>query len=615
MPKYGVHHIVIKEAIPELHASGNNSATQAADIMQSELSSAYIGSVGPDLFFWGPDYEVVDKLYKLYKNIEDAVALYNKVVGPVRKIKDAVGEPVEDLVETLAPNTIDMIRHLLNEVKETNELFKSAIGTGLLAGVVEGADLLTDAAGIEPLAHQFFQMFVPHLQHNKKEEEWYWFDMLHYRNTGAFAWNLVNAASQKAQKAFAFGYLSHIATDVTGHAYVNQIVGTPYRMNVHRHVTAENYQDTWKYAQYYQGESINKTLFNRMNLPESLPSEIGDQLYSAFLNTYGNVAHPKRLPGNGFYTREQIDVTYEVFYKVLKLMAGMAVERPEEPFSGVADILADALDNFSPPPDAPDTSSSACSWKDVLSLGLTSNSRDCYEEFFEEVSNWLDYLGELIVWTLETLRNLVDMLLSLLLSLPICVLLAILYGIQLLCYQIYRSARMVLSTSGFVMPEPDELNNSIARNLITLFHSCADNFKTFPSIGKPYRNNLVCPVYYAEKPRTAAGFHPKLIESTPERFISEEPFSEEALKLYTLSADDPAKTRSIQYDRRSIGNATAFTSWMIKHANDSTPDTEIQKMLYADWNLDSDRGYGYLTWRGKVPEDDPYDIENEDYVN
>ena len=33
------------------------------------------------------------------------------------------------------------------------------------------------------------------------------------------------------------------------------------------------------------------------------------------------------------------------------------------------------------------------------------------------------------------------------------------------------------------MPEPDELDNSIARNLITLFPSCAFNFKNFPSIG------------------------------------------------------------------------------------------------------------------------------------
>ena len=614
MPKYGIHHIVLKEAVPELYAMGNNTATSAADVIQTETPSALMGSIGPDLFFWGPDYEIVDKLYKLYKNIEEVVGIYNKIVKPIREIKDAVVEPVEDLVETLAPNTVELIRHLLREIEETASLFKSAVGTGLFAGVLEGANLLTDAAGIGSLSHQFFQMFVPDLQKNKNEREWYWFDMLHYRQTGNFAWNLVNGANSDRQKAFAFGYLSHIATDVTGHAYVNQIVGTAYRLNVHRHVTAENFQDTWKYARYYNGESINQTLFARFGLPENLPSDVGDLLYDAFKGTYTGFDHPTRLQGDGFYTRDQIDVTYEVFYKVLKLMESMAVERPEEPFSGVADILADALDNFSPPPSPPSSSSSMCSWQDVLSFGLTSSSRECYEEFFEEVANWLNYLGELIVWSLETLRNLIDLLLTLLLSLPISVLLAILYGIQLLCYQIYRSARMVLSTNGFVMPEPDELDNSIARNLITLFQSCAFNFKTFPSAGTPFRNNLVCPVPMAEQPTTAAAFHQAAIASTPDRFICEEPLNEQALHMYAISANDPGQTRSLQKDRLSIGNSTDLTAWMIRHANDQNITEEVQKMLYADWNLDADRGYGYRTWRGSVPNDEPFTVEGEEYV-
>jgi len=614
MPKYGIHHIVLKEAVPELYASGSPAAVEAADIIQAETPSAIIGSVGPDLFFWGPDYEVVDKLYKLYRNIEEVVGIYNRIVQPIREIKDAVVEPVEDLVETLAPSTVEMIRHLLGEIRETSELFRSAVGTGLLAGVLEGADLITNAAGTGPLSRQFFQMFVPDLQANKHETEWYWFDMLHYRKTGEFARNLLERAGSHREQAFAFGYLSHIAADVTGHAYVNQVVGTPYRLNVQRHVTAENFQDTWKYAGYYGGESINQTLFSRLGLPGNLPSEIGDLLYGTFRETYADGDHPTLLPGDGFYTRDHIDVTYEVFYKVLKLMESMAVERPEEPFSGAADILADALENFSPPPDTPSSSSSTCSWEDVFSFGLTSSSRDCYEQFFEEVANWLNYLGELIVWSLETLRNLVDLVLTLLLSLPISVLLAILYGIQLLCYQVYRSARMVLSTNGFVMPEPDELDNSIARNLITLFPACAVNFKTFPSTGTPFRNHLVCPVPMAEQPASAAGFHPAEIASTPERFISQEPFNEPALRMYALSAETPGQTRSLQTDRLSIGNATDLTAWMIRNANDSDVPQEIRKTVFTNWNLDSDRGYGYRAWHGTVPNEAPFTVEDEAYL-
>jgi hypothetical protein len=377
-------------------------------------------------------------------------------------------------------------------------------------------------------------------------------------------------------------------------------------------VVVENYQDTWKYARYYGGESINQTLFDRLGLPANLPSDIGDLLFKAFEDTYTGVPHPERLPGDGFYTREQIDITYEVFYEVLRLMSKMAVERPEEPFSGVADILADALDAFSPPP-SPPSSGSSCSWKDILSFGLTSSSRECYENFFEEVASWLNYLGELIVWSLETLRNLVDLLLSLLLSLPISVLLAILYGIQLLCYQIYRSARMVLATNGFVMPEPDELYSSIGRNLITLFQPCASNFK-FPLVCVPVRNQLVCPVSPVEQPSTAVAFHPTGIGSDPDLFISGEPFSEDSLRMYALSVS-PEETRSIERDRRSIGNAADFTAWMVQHANDSSviEGGEEHLMLYRNWNLDGDRGYGYLAWKGKVPDASPFTVEDEDY--
>jgi len=469
MPKYGIHHIVVKDALNQLAVSQDPNAVGAAQIFQAELPSAIIGSVGPDLFFWGPDYEIVDKLYRLYQNISDVVEVYNRIVEPIRQVGDAVGDVTEALVGTLAPNTIELIKHLIDEVKETAALFKTAVGTNLFSGVIQGVDLLTNAAGLGSLSHQFFQQFVPDVHNNDLENEWYWFDMLHYRYTGQFSANLIEAAANDRQKAFAYGYMSHIAADVVGHPYVNVIVGSPYRLNVQRHVTAENFQDVWKYNRYYGGESINQTLLARMGLPENLPTDIGDQLNLAFRATYDHLEaarRPGRLGGNGFYTRAQIDDTYDVFYKILEMMQDMAVERPTEPFSGVMDILAGALDAFSPPPE-PEEPSSACSLKDIFSAGFTEKSRECYKNFFEEVADWLSYLGELLVWTIESIFNLIDLLLTTLLSLPIMVLLAILYGIQLLCYQAYRSARMALSTSGFVLPEPDELNTSIGQNLIT----------------------------------------------------------------------------------------------------------------------------------------------------
>ncbi|NUO00121.1 MAG: zinc dependent phospholipase C family protein [Saprospiraceae bacterium] len=609
MPKYGIHHIILKDAITELDAMGIPPATQAAEAMKMELPSSMLGAIGPDLFFWGPDYEVANKIYLLYKNIESVVDLYNGIVQPFRTIKEAVGEASEELVGTLAPSTLALIKQLIGEMKDTAGIFQSAIGTGIFAGILEGGDLLNNAAGVGSLSRNFFQMFVPEVQKNKHETEWYWFDMLHYRKTGEFAKNLVNDARTPRQKAYSFGYLSHIGADVTGHAYTNQVVGTVYRLNVHRHITSENFQDTWKYARYYNGESVNKTLFNRMGLPENLPEDIADLLYTSFHKTYADGDHPKRLAGDGFYTREQLDQTYQLFYEVFKLMDKLSVDRPEEPFSGVMDILSDALNQFSPPP-SPPSASSACDWEDTLSFGLTENSRECYEGFFEEIDNWLDYIGELLKWSIETLRNLIDLVTALLLSLPISVLLAILYGIQLLCYQVYRYARLILATNGFVTPEPDELDNSIGRSLITLFQACSKDGK-FPSRGFPETNNLVCPAPQIEFPPTVPARHSYGIKSTPNLFIKEEQFSEKWLKIFA-EAKSPEETTGLE---RSIGNATDFSARMIAVAN-MLPDVgeEAKNILFTNWNLDADRGYGFKTWKGEIPQDEPFEVKNLRYL-
>ena len=42
------------------------------------------------------------------------------------------------------------------------------------------------------------------------------------------------------------------------------------------------------------------------------------------------------------------------------------------------------------------------------------------------------------------------------------------------------------------MPEPDELQTSIGRNLITLADACVFNFKNFPSRGVPETSQSGC---------------------------------------------------------------------------------------------------------------------------
>ena len=67
------------------------------------------------------------------------------------------------------------------------------------------------------------------------EQTFFWSDMLHYRKTYEFAHELWKSATTDAQKAFALGWMTHLATDVTGHCFVNEKCGGPYRLHWQRH--------------------------------------------------------------------------------------------------------------------------------------------------------------------------------------------------------------------------------------------------------------------------------------------------------------------------------------------------------------------------------------------
>ena len=134
--------------------------------------------------------------------------------------------------------------------------------------------------------------------------------------------------------------------------------------------------------------------------------------------------------------------------------------------------------------------------------------------------------------------------------------------------------------------------------------------KYFPSRGTPPRSHLVCPTPNTENPVTWSGLREVGIDATPDRIICQDPFNFNAWRAYAL-ANGPGQSRSLQSDRLAIGNATDLTAWMIANAHDTTSVPERDAVLFAHWNLDADRGYGYRAWSGNVPHAEPYDVAGE----
>jgi hypothetical protein len=473
-------------------------------------------------------------------------------------------------------------------------------------------NIVTDAASVPRESARIFERFPPPLQANLRESEWSWFDVLHSRRTGRFGRSLVDLSrtGTRRQRAYAMGYLSHVATDLVGHAFVNQVVGGPYRLHPQRHAVVEGFMDARTVFET-DGSSVNRTLFDKLSLPdpfEPLADDLCDLLHAAFIETYADFApRPGRvnedLANPGFLSKQQIRDSYEVMHRVLRISRKMVVQRPEEPFSGVADVLANALAGvFEAPPSPPDFSdSTGCGVRDILSFGLTPGARDCYEEFFEDVAGFAACLGELIQWALEALADIADMILALLLSLPITVLLALLYAIQLLMYEVYQNVRLLLSLEGFFIPEPADLVSSHGRTLTTTAQGATGRVE-YPRFPDPSRSHLVYPRAGLETPPTVADFFPSDERTTAHGFISELPLDLSALFDYAESAS-PEATRGLASAGRRIGNAVDLAAWIIQTVSDPGADERSRAVAHTDWNLDSDRGYGYKAWTGDVPRD------------
>jgi hypothetical protein len=148
---------------------------------------------------------------------------------------DAIGGPDSPLTG---------LRRVLGEIEAARDSHDLGRALKVLAGAPV---ILGHLAGRRPafsdLLFQALPVFVAYEQQdssladvdNWTEQKWGFGDLLHWRRTGRFLANLWAVAEERSgepgerAKAFALGYLTHIATDVTSHAYVNQIVGGPAR--------------------------------------------------------------------------------------------------------------------------------------------------------------------------------------------------------------------------------------------------------------------------------------------------------------------------------------------------------------------------------------------------
>jgi len=194
-----------------------------------------LGAIGPDLFYLLPDFHgatgemlltIVNWVQKTYAPIDEQfLAAWTKFAQPV--LDDA-----QNLPNQLSGGLL----------KELANVY-SSLGTALQDAVLDLASQLAD----------WFGLFTSGPPQAFADSAFFWSDMFHYRRTFEFAQRLFENATSDRGRAFAVGWMSHCAVDVTGHGFVNAKAGGPYRDHWQRHHLIENHLDATAYDSQHGG--------------------------------------------------------------------------------------------------------------------------------------------------------------------------------------------------------------------------------------------------------------------------------------------------------------------------------------------------------------------------
>ncbi|HEY8087803.1 MAG TPA: zinc dependent phospholipase C family protein [Polyangiaceae bacterium] len=490
MPGWYIHLDVARQALATLpanggaqtlFATGGPSAAAVSNIALAQPAYVALGAIGPDIFFLLPDFKppmgsmlwgAMSVVYDFY-NVWDDVYL-----GP---FEDQMGPILDNASDEVNALTGGMLASL------------SAIST-------QAFSVLFDfALVIGSRNYDAFSLLGSGVQNAYDEQTFFWSDMLHYRKTYEFAAHLWQAAGTDQRKqAFALGWMSHLATDVTGHCFVNEKCGGPYRLHWQRHHLVENHMDAKVYDSEFGGRSVYQMLscaalhlwvaFNPDNtsrttffatqpgptyatgddtpsaldrkskwdvdsvMPDFLASFLADALRAVYPPRSHPLAptdkgqcadHPTIISAitsgsDGYPTAAQITATYFWLFKYIKFTTTdyFKLLRPTAP----------PVIPFAPFPSPPGTGESD------PGPGATSDIGHDIMEVLLAILAWIAYLGEVAAWGAVNLAALATG------PLTYPAREALYEYVELPLYNAWMALHWYMAMTGFVYPMPAEIS-------------------------------------------------------------------------------------------------------------------------------------------------------------
>jgi len=645
MPGTAMHHMIaerLKGLIDQKQGLGELSDADYAKLQAlltepGNLPYLYLGAQGPDFFFfntrdWPPALDfLVTKVLALSDFIdgvkEDLLAL---VPDEIIAVIDALGAAKDQVIQSSA--TLSWLQDTIGEMKQIME--------GLKAALQEAAKTY-----ITDLINPFNQLSHPYRDGIRGKsiltgnwgpidgEEWWYFDALHYRKTGQYAKALLNStALDSPLHLYAIGHLTHVAADTVGHAYVNLNSGGPYRSHGQRHRVAENFQDVFNYhlsanaALKDLGRSQMHALYNfnftgvvspvgaDTPVPEPdgvMPDELAELIANTINSTHNvDESAPGGADFGGALTADDVRTSYRLWYKFWRMTTESGTIPAPKPYSftgELADVYEQAMENAEGIGDFLSDAADSAGSGGILGI--------------------LAFLAALVIAAVAAALALIDFVLA---SILVITGSGIKFLMSLVCEQVYAAYqyfRLGVALNGLALP----LNESINEPVLAQFKDPSVLDSTFRSAGmlKPHMPLL--------------RWHESATFATPETHLTyplllqsadggpkhgERNFAPVAPDSYLGKHSDWYAWGPLQTSSKLIDNLLEV------HNNDPDQHEEImQKLisgqivekndaplgnaltlteeLYARWlrgdripdfNLDSDRGYGYLAW--KQPWDD-----------
>jgi hypothetical protein len=468
-------------ALPIFTAGGPSIGEIQALLKPDTRAYVALGAIGPDLFMFLPDFKP---------------PMGSGLWGAANFIRD---EYTKWDQEFLLPYEYYILPEALNATDIANA-FSGGLSNQINHIFSHAFHILLDMA-LALLFKQYdvFGLLGSGVPNGYDEKTFFWSDIFHYRKTyefGRHLWTKANEAGNDRYKAFALGWMSHLATDVTGHAFVNEKCGGPYRLHWQRHHLIENHIDAKVYdsergtqsryqmlscaalhlwiafdpttgaslydffrdqpgpdyddADNAQGILSRKTAWDAdPALPSDFAQFLADAIKTYFVGISGQsdydqlADHPLIIndiqpTSGGLPDAAAITTTYWWVFEYLKFVTTdfFKFRKP------TLEVF-----NFAPFPSPPGTGTHD---------GPPSSLDDPWQDILYVLA-WILYCGEVIAWGIA---NLVDVVTG---PLSYPVRWALYELLELPLYNAWMAIHLYLARSGFVMPLSDEIEPALMK--------------------------------------------------------------------------------------------------------------------------------------------------------